>query len=130
MVTQTLSTVPMVVDVHHYGGDTLNILVVVPAAVVAGRDWDAEVRANREADTVDATFTIIDGNTADETYLQLPGAIVSELLATKATSVRVDGKPVTRYVGVYDAQVSAAGLDPIQTLVQGTLTIDLDVTRR
>jgi len=130
MVTQTLSTVPMVVDVHHYGGDTLNILVVVPAAVIAGRDWDAEVRANREAVDVDATFDVLVGNTADEWYLQLPGAVVSELLATKSVVVRVDGKPVTRYVGVYDAQVSAAGLDPIQTLVQGTLTIDLDVTRR
>jgi hypothetical protein len=43
-VTQTLSTVPMVVDVHHYGGDTLNILVVVDVLVVAGRDWDAQVR--------------------------------------------------------------------------------------
>lgn len=130
MVTQTLSTVPMVVDVHHYGGDTLNILVVVPAAVLAGRDWDAEVRASREADTVDATFDVLVGNTADEWYLQLPGAVVSDLLATKATVVRVDGKPTTRYVGVYDAQVSQNGLDPIQTLVQGTLTIDLDVTRR
>jgi len=130
MVTQTLSTVPMVVDVHHYGGDTLNILVVVPAAVIAGRDWDAEVRANREAVDVDATFDVIVGNTADEWYLQLPGSVVSDLLATKSVVVRVDGKPVTRYVGVYDAQVSAAGLDPIQTLVQGTLTIDLDVTRR
>ena len=130
MVTQTLSTVPMVVDVHHYGGDTLNILVVVPAAVIAGRDWDAEVRANREAETVDATFDVIVGNTADEWYLQLPGSVVSELLATKAVVVRVDGKPTTRYVGVYDAQVSANGSDPIQTLVQGTLTIDLDVTRR
>ena len=55
---------------------------------------------------------------------------MSELLATKSEVVRVDGKQVTRYLGVYDAQVSADGFDPIQTFVQGTLTIDLDVTRR
>lgn len=130
MVTQTLSTVPMVVDVHHYSGDTLSLLVEIPAAVVAGRDWDAQVRSSRDALTPDADFVIIPGGTADQWILQLPGATVTELVDTKGVVVRVDGKQVTRYVGVYDAQISVGGLDPIQTVVQGTLTIDLDVTRR
>lgn len=130
MVTQTLSTVPMVVDVHHYGGDTLSLLVEIPAAVVAGRDWDAQVKSSREALTTDAVFDIIPGGTADEWIMQINGATITELIDTKGVLVRVDGKQITRYVGVYDAQISVGGLDPIQTVVQGTLTIDLDVTRR
>jgi uncharacterized protein with LGFP repeats len=129
MVTQTLSTVPMVVNVHHYGGDTLSVRIVVNDATVAGRDWDAQIRKTQDAEEIDATFDIVPG-AMDEWFLVLPGAVVSDLLATKSTVVRVDGKPVTRYIGVYDAQVSDAGSDPIQTFVQGTMTIDLDVTRR
>jgi hypothetical protein len=127
--TQVLSTIPDAVDVHHYGGDTLPLLIECPASYVAGRDWNAQVRSSRDAAEVDATFVVTAGATADETYLTLPGAVVAELLATKGVQVRVDGKLILRYTGVWDAQVSDGGLDPISTVAQGALIIDQDVTR-
>jgi hypothetical protein len=126
--TQVLSTIPDAVDIHHYGGDTLPVLITCPASYVAGRDWNAQVRSTRDAVAVDATFVVTPGG-VDETYLTLPGAIVAELLATKGVQVRVDGKLVLRYTGVWDVQVSDGGLDPISTLAHGVLLIDQDVTR-
>lgn len=129
-MTQTLSTIPTVVDVAHYGGDTLYLRVEVDADVVAGRDWDAQVRRSRESDEIDAIFAIVEGSHAGETYLMLPGEVVTALVTAWGTEVRVQGKKTMRYVGVWDVQVSAGGTDPITTLAQGALTIDLDVTRR
>lgn len=128
--TQTLSTVPMVVNIDHYGGDTLPVKVVVPASYVAGRTFDAQVRRTRGAEEIDATFDVAPGDTADEWFLTLPGDVCSGLVETYGVPVRVNGVAMTRYTGVWDCQISNNGADPIKTLIQGTLSITLDVTRR
>lgn len=129
-MTQTLSTVPMVVDVHHYSGDTLYLRVEVDAVAVGGRDWDAQVRRDRTAGDVDAIFEIVPGETDDVIFLMLPGDVVTGLVDAWGSPVRVKGKQMIRYTGVWDVQVSDGGRDPITTLAQGALLIDIDVTRR
>jgi len=129
-----LDTRPKVQDVNHYGGDTLTIKVTAPAELVDGKTWNAQVKADRTTDVVAATFDIIPPEVpGGPAYLVLPGAICASLIAgTPAAAVRnPDGttRMVSIYKGVYDCQVSLAGLDPIRTLVQGSLTIDPDVTR-
>lgn len=130
-----LTTIPNVVNVRHYGGDTLYIYVKAPPELTDAKEWSAQVRANRLATVVDATFTITPSAGAGlPTTLMLPAAVVRDLL-DDATQIRVKDSAgqyamVMRYQGVWDVQIAAAGgTDPVQTLAQGTLTIDLDVTR-
>lgn len=131
-----LSTMPEVVDIEHYGGDTLNITVNIPWSLAEGKTWTAQVRsAKTPTAAVDATFTCTapTGEGAMGT-LVLPASETQRLALELGSLVQVRGSrssdPVTliqRYVGVWDVQIAAGG--SVRTLAQGSLTIDLDVTR-
>jgi len=116
-----LSTAPKSVPLTGYGGDTLTFSITAPDALVAGRDWLGQVRATRDASEVLATFDITPPTVADgPAYVTLPGSVTHDLVANA---------PSLNFNGVWDVQISAAGADPITTLVQGTLTIGPDVSR-
>jgi hypothetical protein len=124
---------PQNVDCSIYAGDTFTLAVIAPAELVEGMTWLAQVRAAPDATQVDATWTVTPPTTpGGPAYITLPSATTT-LLAQSAPLVRssraASAPSVQRYQGVWDCQVSAAGQDPVKTLVKGTLTIDLDVSR-
>jgi hypothetical protein len=129
-----INTIPKVVNITHYGGDTLTLQVLAPAELVAGLDWNAQVRPSRESDVIDGTFDITPPAVPNgPAYVVLQSEVTSALVGAAAV-VRVraqDGslRMIKQYAGVWDLQVSAAGDDPVTTLVQGSLTIQVDVTR-
>lgn len=129
----SLDTRPDTVDITHYAGDTLTIKVTAPDALVAGRGWTAQIRADRAATTVDASFTITPPTVADgPAYLVLPAAESARLAGT-GTRKRVVRSGVAvlvaTYSGVWDCQVADPLGDPVTTLVQGSITIEADVSR-
>lgn len=130
----SVSTVPTVVDIVTYAGDTFDLEIRAAAEVTDGKQWNAEIRADRDAAPVDATFAItVPTESGGPAYLRLTAAD-SARLARGAPVVQKrmpDGstRAVQQYSGVYDCEVSLAGSDPVRTLVQGTIKIELDVTR-
>lgn len=129
-----ISTEPQVVNIKHYGGDTLTVKITVPAGYADGLDWDAQVRSVRNAATVDATFLIQQpAAPGDPGYITLLAAECARLIGMGTTRKEraPDGslRSIQSYAGVYDCQVSDAGLDPVKTLVQGDLLLSMDVTR-
>jgi hypothetical protein len=128
-----ISTVPETYDIKHYSGDTL-ILEVITSAVVVGKVWDAELRASRDAATIDAVFVITPPSAEGApAFLTLSSAEVTRLTsgAPLVAKRRASGTTylVKQYTGVWDCQVSVDHSDPVTTVAQGTLTIELDVTR-
>lgn len=129
----TLDTRPGVVDLLTYGGDTFTLTITAPEEITDGMVWAAQIRTTQGSDTVDAEFTItppaVSGGPA---FLTLDSETTSALVVGAPVIVRRVGRAVlsvAQYVGVWDCQVSADGDDPVRTLVQGTLTVELDVTR-
>mgnify|MGYP001324588473 CR=1 FL=1 len=108
-------TTPTEVNIKHYAGDTLPIWVGVTAEVVAGRDWNAQVRTSRTTAKIAATFTVAPEATG--AWLTLAAADCKALAARGVWN------------GYWDVQLSAAGLDPVTTLATGELEIHPDVTR-
>jgi hypothetical protein len=129
----TIDTRPDVVDIVHYAGDTLTIRVEAPASLTDGMTWLAQVKAARDSDVVDAVFAITPPQSSGgPAFLELAGAITSQLAGTgPVLREMVAGTlaAIQRYSGEWDVQVSDNGMDPIKTLAQGTLVIELDVTR-
>lgn len=125
-----ITTVPQIVNITHYAGDTLTIVVTAPSSLVAGRTWDAQVRSSRESTTVDGTFDITPPTLADgPAYLVLQQEVTSALGAMGELVTDRSGKSTIKYNGVWDCQVSADGDDPVTTLVQGNISFIRDVTR-
>ena len=108
-------TRPTEVNIDHYGGDTLTIRVNVDAAVVAGRDWNAQVRNARTSQAIAATFSIVEDATG------------ADVVLASADCRRLSERG--KYSGFWDVQLSVAGGDPVTTLAQGELNIHPDVTR-
>lgn len=130
----TLDTTPQIVDIKHYGGDTLTVKVTAPAEVTDGMTWAAQIKAARDAPTPDAEFDIAaPAASGDPAFLTLTAADSAALVAGTPVVTKRGSNGITRsvqqYVGVWDCQVSAAGLDPVRTLVQGSITLEMDVTR-
>ena len=127
----SLDVRPQVVDVAGYAGDTLTIRILAPDFY--GLDWSAQVRAAPDTTTVAATFEITAPAAADQPAILVLDAATTRALADTGEVIRVRRGAATvsvlRFTGVWDCQVSDAGSDPVRTLVQGGLTIDLDVTR-
>jgi hypothetical protein len=134
---ETIDTRPQEVDISAYGGDTLTIQITAPDTLVAGMDWNAQVRKDRNPTTpVDATFLI-----TPPTGAGVPAAVVLSAVDTArlsgAGAIRRVVNPTTgatqqsqTYTGVWDCQISdPTNPDPVITLVQGTITLDADVTR-
>lgn len=129
-----LDTRPKVQDINAYGGDTLTIKITAPDSITAGKTWNAHLKTVRESEITDAEFEI--------TPPEVPGGPAYLVLSSAVTTALVEGMPLgtvrnpdgttkaaKKYQGVYDCQISLAGLDPVRTLVQGTITLDQDVTR-
>jgi hypothetical protein len=113
----TLSTLPQVVDIDHYAGDTLPIRITISDVLIGSRVFSAQVRKTRNSTKIDASFsvTLIPGTGAD---IILSSADCLEL--TK----RGD------YEGFWDVQLTpAGGGDPVTTLATGELRLHSDVTR-
>lgn len=108
-------TRPTEVNVDHYGGDTLSLYVRVDAAIVAGREWNAQVRTARTSQTIAAVFTV------------LPDAGGATIQLASDDCKRLSARGL--FTGVWDVQLSNAGSDPVTTLAQGELRIHPDVTR-
>jgi hypothetical protein len=138
---------PQVLDITALGGDTVSFEVRFPPGYVAGRTWTAQVRAKPEDTSVDATWIVALGATADDPiHLTLTAAttrslVTSAALARQTSSVVrrssaqptapfAAGEPLATYKGVWDCQLApAGGGDPTTTVITGSVTIKLDVTR-
>lgn len=112
----SISTLPQVVDIDHYAGDTLTVHITASAEVIAGRVFKAQVRASKAAGRVDAEFSVI--VTAEGADIVLSSADSLELTR------RGD------YSGFWDVQLAMPdGSDPVTTVAYGELRLHLDVTR-
>ena len=134
---------PQVLDITALGGDTVSFEVRFPPGYVAGRKWTAQVRSVTESATVDATFVVALGATEDDPiHLTLTSAATRSLVTSAATMMARSqvvkrsgtpfavGDPLAKYKGVWDCQLAPlAGGDPTTTVIRGTVTINLDVTR-
>jgi len=134
-----LDTRPKKVDILHWAGDTLTVKVTAPASLTDGKVWDAHIKTAVGA-AVTAEWAItpptISGGPA---YLVLDSATTAAMAAgqpvvyiepdSRAQRAGVEPRAVQQFVGVWDCQVSFNGSDPVRTLVQGTLTIEMDVTQ-
>lgn len=117
-----INLVPKVVDFVIYAGDTLTFTVTAPASLTDGRDWNAQVKLSTDSSVPDATFAITPpASSGGPAYLTLTSASTTALGAL--------AKPGKQYSGVWDCQISAAGSDPVTTLVRGGLIVQRDVTR-
>lgn len=111
-----LNTLPQVIDIDAYGGDTLLIHIKASVETIAGRVFFAQVRADPTSTTVDAMFT--SSTTAEGADIQLAAVDTGRLSK--------DGL----YEGFWDVQLApAAGGDPVTTLGYGALRVHPDVTR-
>ena len=112
-----LSTLPQVVDVDHYAGDTLTMHVKISDELIGGRVFSAQVRKTKSSTKIDASFSV----------LLIPGTGADIVLAS------ADGLELTKrgeYEGFWDVQLApAGGGDPVTTLAHGELRLHLDVTR-
>ena len=130
-----ITTVPTIVDINHYGGDTFTLEIRASAAVTDGMVWDAEIRSARDAAVVDAVFTITPPVASGGPAYATLSSVDSARLVVGAPIVNrrmPDGslRAVKQYSGVWDCQVSHPTLpDPVRTLIQGTFVIAIDVTR-
>jgi hypothetical protein len=112
----TLSTMPQVIDIEAYGGDTLPIHIKITPEAIAGRTFFAQVRSDKTSPKVDATFQVT---------LTAEGADIM-LLAADAQALSKSGD----YEGFWDVQLAEAdGSDPVTTLAYGELRLTTDVTR-
>jgi hypothetical protein len=107
---------PTVIDIDHYGGDTLSLHVTIDPLVVAGRTLTAQVRSRPASPKLDATFDVYPSET---------GAVVV-LSGESCLELARRGK----YRGYWDMQLAEAdGDDPVTTLAHGKMILHPDVTR-
>lgn len=132
----TLSSVPQSVDLSAYGGDTFSFSITAPSALVDGMEWLAQIRSANDSTLIDAVFDIIPPTVPDgPAFLTLPSSETRRLVEGSGLQVVrklgvAQPMMVQQYKGVWDCQVSGVGgIDPVVTLVVGTITIDLDVSR-
>lgn len=111
-----LSTLPQVINIDAYGGDTLIIHIKADATTIAGRVFSAQVRAQTNSTKIDAAFTVT--TNAEGADIQLSAADAGRLSKNGL------------YEGFWDVQLApAAGGDPVTTLGYGDLRLHPDVTR-
>jgi hypothetical protein len=111
-----LSTLPQVIDIDAYGGDTLIIHIKADVTTIGSRVFSAQVRADPTATVIDASFTV--ATNAEGADIQLSAADAGRLSKNGM------------YEGFWDVQLApAAGGDPVTTLGYGALRLHPDVTR-
>jgi hypothetical protein len=133
---ETIDTRPQEVDIAAYGGDTLTIQITAPTSLVTGMDWNAQVRKDRNPSTpIDASFLITPPVGSGPAAVVLSSVDTARLAGTgtirRSTNPQTGAtQQIQTYTGVWDCQISdPTNPDPVITLVQGTITLDADVTR-
>lgn len=142
-MVNVIDTRPQGLELKGYSGDTLSFNIVTDYDYTTWA-FSGEVRSNHTDDVTDAVFTIgttVPG-TAPSTWTT---PVALSATATKALADLVVESPVVpaevvkigaveftkssvpTYSGVWDIQVKLG--DVVKTLVQGTITIDQDITR-
>ena len=112
-----LSTLPQVVDVDHYAGDTLPMHIKISDALIGGRVFSAQVRKTKNSTKIDGTFTVI----------TVPG-VGADIFLPSATCLELTKRG--DYEGFWDVQLApVGGGDPVTTLAYGELRLHSDVTR-
>jgi hypothetical protein len=127
MNTMQISAIPQRVDLVVYAGDGVALRLTAVNAET-GDDLnlagviEAQVKAHRSDSEPIIVFTVNTDKATDGILdLSLSGTQTAALLALVTTDS-------SRFQGVWDVQWLADGEQP-RTLVQGSLTCDLDVTR-
>jgi hypothetical protein len=109
------------VNLKLYGGDANSFAVQVTddGTIVDVTGWDFQAQARKEADdnaaAATATCTVIDGPAGK---VEVAWGDLRSLLGTGPS-----------WSGVWDLQVSPTGATLPRTLLAGTFTVGLDVTR-
>ena len=117
MADSSIDTRPTEVDIDHYGGNTLSLRFTIDSAVVAGRTYTGQVRSQRTAQKVEATFSFVTDATGANAVL---ASVDTQRLSQRG-----------KFVGYWDVQLAEAdGGDPVVTLAHGELRIHPDVTRQ
>lgn len=134
-----IDTRPQGIALMGYAGDTLPLTIVTDFDY-STYTWSGEVRKDHADAVVDAEFVIgatVPVSTKFHTPVYLSAASTraladlsptDDLPPTYTKSGTSDiAVSVQQYSGVWDIQVELAGV--VTTLVQGTITIDADITR-
>ena len=121
-----ISLVPEILDLSLYGGDGVELRLVVTDTGGEPVDLtgtiDAQIRSTRTSSTESAVF---DADLTDSDT----GVVILSL--TGAQTEGLHGNPNTpseRFSGVWDVQWTPQGAEPV-TLIQGKVESALDVTR-
>ena len=118
-----IKRVPPTMNLELYAGD--GVAVSITSKDPDGSPWPfdgawaSQVKAKRTDDEVLASWTI-------DLSQQSAGVIVLSLSGEQTAALIPSGK--SKFVGVWDLQYTANGAEP-QTLLQGKVTCDADVTR-
>jgi hypothetical protein len=121
-----ISLVPQILDLSLYGGDGVQLRLVVTdsggAEVSLTGTIDAQIRSSRTSSTEAAVFD------ADLTDADT-GIVILSLTGDQTEALHGDVNfPSERFSGVWDVQWTPAGSEPV-TLIQGKVESALDVTR-
>lgn len=122
-----ISLLPQVLDLQLYGGDGVELRIVVTdsdgAPLPLTGAIDAQIRTSRTSGEEAAVFAadLVEADTGI-VYLSLTGAQTGALHGTPPQ------QPTERFQGVWDVQWTPTGAEPV-TLVQGSVESSLDVTR-
>jgi hypothetical protein len=112
-----LDTRPQIVDIDHYGGDTLPVHIKISDALIGGRVFTAQVRKTKNSQKIDGTFTVI-----------IVAGVGADIFLPSATCLELTRRG--DYEGYWDVQLApVGGGDPVTTLAHGELRIHSDVTR-
>jgi hypothetical protein len=118
---QLLDLSPACVNVRLYGGDANSFAVEITddGTLVDITDWDFQAQARKAANdpaaAATATCTVVDGPAGK---VEVAWGDLRSLLGTDVS-----------WSGVWDLQVAPDGAALPRTLLAGTLTVSLDVTR-
>ena len=126
MAQPPISLVPESLDLKLYGGDGVELRLVVSDTlgepIELTGEVNAQIRSSRPNVNISADFT---ANITDAAggicMLSLTGDQTSSLHGNPTT-------PMERFTGVWDVQWTPEGSEPV-TLVQGIVESSLDVTR-
>ena len=136
----TIDTRPQGIAIQGYAGDTLTLTIVTDTDYSA-YTWTGQVKTDHDDILADAVFTF-GAQTPVNTKFHTPAILDAAATRALADLVPTDDLPPVHvkpggdvtttvstqvYTGLWDIQVESAGGD-VTTLVQGTITIDADVT--
>lgn len=129
-MAETINTLPEIIDIKAYAGDTLKFRVNVLGYDTY--DWSGQIKLDHDS-VSDGSFTVtVDATGAD---VVLDSVSSEALLAAGTPEEPVYGAPKSSlargYYGVWDLQVEDAGSNPpdVRTIAQGLIEVYYDVTK-